>query len=64
MARIRSLITYECDRCARQQTLNAYDPDNEWVEYENINTHGSVTLCPSCAWFFYEFMQGRKVNSI
>lgn len=64
MSRIRTLVTYECDRCARQQTIDLYDQDNEWVEYENINTHGTVTLCCSCAWFFYEFMQGKGVKGI
>ena len=64
MSRIRKLITYECDRCARQQTIDAYDPENEWLEYENINTHGTFTLCSSCAWFFYEFMQGEEVKKI
>lgn len=64
MARVRTKITYECDRCARQQTIDCDDPENMWVEYENINTRGTITLCPSCASFFYDFMQGRKVNPI
>lgn len=65
MSRIRDLITYECDRCARQQTVDVLDPENGfWCEYENIHTHGTITLCPSCACFFYDFMQGKGVKPI
>lgn len=64
MSKIRTLITYECDRCARQQTIGECDPNNDWVEYENTWTHGTITLCPSCATFFYDFMQGNGVRAI
>ena len=63
MSIVKAFCTIECDRCARQQTCE--DPfDQDWVVYENINTHGTVTLCPSCAAFFYDFMQGNEVRAI
>lgn len=63
MSIIKAYCTIECDRCARQQT--AADPfDLDWVMYENVNTKGTVTLCPACASFFYDFMQGKEVRAL
>lgn len=64
MGTIRHLITFECDRCNRQQTIDPVMNDDNWVIYENMGTHGTVTLCPSCVSFFYSFMQGEGVKPL
>ena len=64
MGTIRHLITYECDRCNRQQTIALGENNDSWVIYENVGTRGTVTLCPACASFFYDFMQGKEVRAM
>ena len=63
MGIVRTLVTIECDRCARQQT--SLDPLNDdWVIYKNVHLETTVTFCPACRMFFHDFMQGETVRSL
>ena len=66
MSIVRVLCTYECDRCARQQTINPDENHDgfDWVVYRNEGTNGTITLCPTCMSFFYDFMQGKGVKPL